>query len=102
MGQCEGEAGLHKMDFLGLNNLDIISDIITEPKTSKSNRVITMPDFLCDELRDYLDQIYDKVPDSRIFPLTKHMVSCCHSRVNYDHDTSFCGLLLRPTLPISS
>lgn len=47
-------------------------DIITEPKTPKSNRAIAMPDFLCDELREYLDRLYDKAPDSRIFPLTKH------------------------------
>lgn len=32
MGQCEGEAGLLKMDFLGLNNLDIISDTLRRIK----------------------------------------------------------------------
>ena len=29
-------------------------DVITDPKTPKSNRTITMPDFLNDEIRDYL------------------------------------------------
>ena len=29
-------------------------DLITEPKTPKSNRVIKMPDFLCQEMREYI------------------------------------------------
>ena len=29
-------------------------DIITTPKTVKSNRIITLPPFLCDEIKDYL------------------------------------------------
>lgn len=28
-------------------------DVITDPKTPKSNRVIQMPAFLCEEMRDY-------------------------------------------------
>lgn len=28
-------------------------DVITTPKTKKSNRIIQMPDFLCDEMQDY-------------------------------------------------
>jgi integrase len=47
-------------------------DVITTPKTKKSNRVIQMPDFLCDEMQDYFKQFYGLEPDSRIFPLTKH------------------------------
>ena len=47
-------------------------DVITTPKTKKSNRVIQMPDFLCDEMQDYFKQLYGLEPDSRIFPLTKH------------------------------
>ena len=47
-------------------------DVITTPKTKKSNRVIQMPDFLCDEIQDYFKQFYGLEPDSRIFPLTKH------------------------------
>ena len=47
-------------------------DVITTPKTKKSNRVIQMPDFLCDEMKDYFKQLYGLEPDSRIFPLTKH------------------------------
>ena len=47
-------------------------DIITTPKTPKSNRVIKMPKFLCEEMQDYLKQLYGAEPDSRIFPITKH------------------------------
>ena len=47
-------------------------DIITSPKTKKSNRVIQMPDFLNDEMQDYLKQLYGAESDTRIFPVTKH------------------------------
>ena len=47
-------------------------DAIITPKTKKSNRVIQMPDFLCDEMQDYFKQLYRLGPDSRTFPLTKH------------------------------
>ncbi len=46
-------------------------DVITTPKTPKSNRVIQMPQFLCDELQDYLKQPYGVEPDSRMFPISK-------------------------------
>lgn len=47
-------------------------DIITSPKTKKSNRIVQMPDFLSDEIQYYLSQLYGAEPDSRIFPITKH------------------------------
>ena len=34
-------------------------DMITQPKTPKSIRVITMPDFLAEEFREYCSQIDD-------------------------------------------
>ena len=46
-------------------------DVITTPKTKKSNRVIQMPQFLCDELQDYIKQLYGVEPDSRMFPISK-------------------------------
>ena len=46
-------------------------DVITTPKTPKSNRVIQMPQFLCDELQDYLKHLYGVEPDSRMFPISK-------------------------------
>ncbi len=47
-------------------------DVVTTPKTPKSNRIIKMPQFLCEEIQDYLKQLYSAEPDSRIFPITKH------------------------------
>lgn len=46
-------------------------DMITTPKTRKSNRVIQMPEFLSEEIQDYLSRLYGVEPDSRIFPLNK-------------------------------
>lgn len=46
-------------------------DVITEPKTKKSIRTIEIPDFLCEEMQDYLRMLYDIQPDERIFTITK-------------------------------
>ena len=46
-------------------------DLITTPKTEKSNRVIKMPQFLADEMQDYLKQIYGIEPNDRMFTVTK-------------------------------
>ena len=46
-------------------------DVITSPKTPKSNRVIAMPQFLCDEMQDYLKMLYELDENDRIFPLSK-------------------------------
>ncbi|WP_409966890.1 site-specific integrase [Bengtsoniella intestinalis] len=46
-------------------------DVITEPKTPKSNRVIQMPQSLCDKMEDYFSQIYKLKPKDRVFPITK-------------------------------
>ena len=46
-------------------------DIITDPKTPKSNRIIKMPDFLCQEMQEYIKSIYGNAPNGRIFPMTK-------------------------------
>lgn len=46
-------------------------DVITTPKTRKSNRVLTLPDFLAKEMQDYISRLpYLKV-DDRIFTITK-------------------------------
>lgn len=47
-------------------------DVITEPKTTKSNRVIKLPQFLCEEIEDYLNSLYEVGENERIFPVTKH------------------------------
>ena len=45
-------------------------DVITDPKTEKSNRTITMPDFLIEEMRDYIGSLYGIRQEDRIFPVT--------------------------------
>lgn len=47
-------------------------DVITTPKTKKSIRVVKMPQFLCDEMEDYLKMFYNAGTDDRIFPVSKH------------------------------
>lgn len=49
-------------------------DYITSPKTPKSVRSITMPDSLCEDLKEYLDTCYDIGPEDRIFPVTKNFL----------------------------
>ena len=46
-------------------------DVITTPKTKKSNRVIKMPQFLCEEMQDYLGMLYGLKKKDRIFTVTK-------------------------------
>lgn len=46
-------------------------DIITEPKTTKGKRVITLPDFLVMELNEYVDRLYGMMADDRLFMVTK-------------------------------
>jgi integrase len=48
------------------------TDVITDPKTPKSVRVVGMPSFLVDEMRDYIDSLYGIKPDGRIFEVTKY------------------------------
>ena len=46
-------------------------DVITSPKTIKSNRVIKMPEFLCEEMQDYIRMLYEVGANERIFQITK-------------------------------
>lgn len=46
-------------------------DVITEPKTAKSERTIKMPDFLNEEIQEYIDLLYGYKPFERLFPITK-------------------------------
>lgn len=46
-------------------------DMITSPKTPKSNRTIKLPQFLVEEMREYFAMLYDHGRDERIFPVTK-------------------------------
>ena len=47
-------------------------DVITPPKTPKSKRVITIPEFLAADIKDYMDGLYDLQENDRLFPITKY------------------------------
>lgn len=46
-------------------------DVITPPKTPKSNRKITIPPFLAEELKEYCSHLYGIMPNERMFRFTK-------------------------------
>ena len=50
-------------------------DVFTSPKTRKSKRKIPIPDFLCQELSDYILSRYMLDADERLFPVTKSYLS---------------------------
>ena len=50
-------------------------DIVTSPKTPKSNRVVTIPARLRNCLRDYMDQRPELGPQDRLFPHTKDFLA---------------------------
>ena len=47
-------------------------DVVTPPKTPKSVRTISIPEFLRDELKTYTGKLYGLHKHDRIFPYTKH------------------------------
>ncbi|WP_317855977.1 site-specific integrase [Chakrabartyella piscis] len=79
-------------------------DIITDPKTPKSNRIISMPDFLSEELQEYINSLYKVENEDRIFPVTKSYLQnemargCKETGVkkirNHDLRHSHCSLLI--------
>ena len=46
-------------------------DMITSPKTKKSNRTVQMPDFLCTEMQEFFNMQYGLKRKDRIFNITK-------------------------------
>ena len=46
-------------------------DVITPPKTPKSNRKITISPFLAEELKEYCSHLYGIMPNERMFRFTK-------------------------------
>lgn len=44
---------------------------ITDPKTEKSNRTVSIPDFLCEELQEYIAMLYGFKADDRMFQIRK-------------------------------
>ena len=49
-------------------------DVITDPKTPKAKRDISIPDFLAEDYADYFNSIYDLQEDDRLFPVTKYYI----------------------------
>ena len=59
-------------------------DMITQPKTPKSIRVITMPDFLAEEFREYCSHLYGIMKKERLFRFTKsHMEHCMATGIEW-------------------
>ena len=50
-------------------------DIITSPKTPSSVRKVSMPTFLCDELREYIGLLYEPAREQRLFKVSKSKLS---------------------------
>jgi len=46
-------------------------DVITAPKTEKGVRIIALPDFLAEELKEYTGMLYGYGPKDRFFNITK-------------------------------
>lgn len=49
-------------------------DVITVPKTEQSVRVIELPEFLTQEIKEYVDKLYKLPDDERIFPIVAEAV----------------------------
>lgn len=57
-------------------------DLILTPKTEKSKRIVSLPDFMIAAIKEYANKLYDLSPTQRLFPnnkytLNKHMVKYC-------------------------
>lgn len=50
------------------------TDYITPPKTESSNRKITIPKFLAEEMKEFVDRQYGLIPEDRIFPITDRAI----------------------------
>lgn len=50
------------------------TDYVTPPKTESSNRKITIPKFLAEEMKDFVDRQYGLTPEDRIFPITDRAI----------------------------
>ena len=46
-------------------------DIITDPKTEKSNRLVYLPDILAEDIKLLFSRLYNKSKGERIFPFTR-------------------------------
>lgn len=49
-------------------------EYILEPKTPKSKRIITIPTFLCNLIKDYSSMLADYKSNERLFAISKHYI----------------------------
>ncbi|MCI8284616.1 MAG: site-specific integrase [Firmicutes bacterium] len=49
-------------------------DVITEPKTHKSKRIISIPEFLAVDINDYMNSLYELQDTERLIPVTKYFL----------------------------
>ena len=54
--------------------------IVTEPKTRKSKRSVIMPEFLCEEIKEYIELVYKPSKDGRLFQATKGTLTSAMKR----------------------
>ena len=47
-------------------------ELILSPKTKGSKRFITIPKFLCKQIKEFASKRYDYKPNERLFPITKY------------------------------
>ena len=47
-------------------------DVVTKPKTKKSVRTVSLPDFLVNEVQEYISMQSSLSKDDRLFPISKH------------------------------
>ena len=88
---------------------DLIQKSYKKYLKGKSNRTISIPDFLCNLLKEYCDSLYGIKSNERIFPFTKHYLhhemkrSCEKSGVKrirlHDIRHSHCALLYELGIP---
>ena len=50
-------------------------EVISTPKTPSSVRKVSMPAFLVDEMKEYIDMLYEPQPTERIFKMSKSNLS---------------------------
>ena len=56
-------------------------DVITQPKTKKSVRVVEIPEFLSKEIKEFVDGLYGMPDDERLFTIVQEAVQ--HKMKNY-------------------
>lgn len=49
-------------------------DVVTPPKTPKSKRLTTIPEFLVADIKDYMNSLYEVQEDDRLFLVTRYFL----------------------------